>query len=145
MPVNGMNTGRDFSFGVYDQNIGVIVDFGDIQYFEIDAHKANIVSRPYNGLPKFGYVPDGYAGTFQIVRTKADVEQLQIKLSALFNTGGSVLPGFINYTVNNPDGSVARYQVTGAVFWMNKIASGSREKTIDQTVEWLGSDNVLVA
>ena len=145
MPANGMNTGRDFNFGVYDQNTGVIVDFGDIQSFEIDAHKANIASRPYNGLPRFGYVPDGYSGSFQIVRTKADVEQLQIRLSTLFNSGGTVLPGFINYTVNNSDGSVSRYQIVGAVFWLNKIASGAREKVIDQAVEWLGSDSVLVA
>ena len=145
MPVNGMNVGADYSLMYYDGTSGQLINLGDVQDVSITAPNHQVNSRPYNNVPRFGYVPDGYSGSFQIVRTKADVEQLQIRLSTLFNTGGTVLPGFINYTVNNSDGSVSRYQIVGAVFWLNKIASGAREKVIDQAVEWLGSDSVLVA
>lgn len=140
-----MSVGKDYSFGVFDSNTNQIVDLGDIQTFSVHAQKHSIKSMPYNNVPKYGYIPDGYSGDFRIMRTRGTAELLQIQLSAIFNTGGIVQPGFINEIINNPDGSVFRFQYIGAVFWMNKLADGSRDKVIDQDVEWMASDLVQVA
>ena len=106
----------------------------------------NFLTRnPYNGLPRFGYVPAGHRGSFSIKRTGSQLDDLQIQLKNIFYAGSNVLAGYLNKTTNNTDGTISRYQYTLAVFWMNEVSSGSREKEIDQTVEWMASDFVKIA
>lgn len=145
MPVNGMNVGRDYAFGLYDQNTGAVINLGDVQSVKITAVYHDIKSSPYNSTPKFGHVPDGFKGTITIVRTGAQLETLQLQLNAAFNAGTSMLAGFLNETVTNADGSVSRFQYTGVDFKIVEIADVSREKVVQQTVEFLASDKVPIA
>lgn len=140
MAVNGINVGFDYTFGFYEQNTGQIINFGDIQTFKEDAIKHDVASHPYNGLPRFGYVPAGHKGTFSIKRTGPQLENLFIQLKNVFYAGSNVKAGYINKWINNVDGSQSRYQYTLAVFWVNQMSSGSREKEIDQEIEWMASD-----
>lgn len=142
MAVNQINVGIDYTFGFFEANTGQIINFGDIQSFQETAVKHDVSSHPYNGLPRFGFVPAGHKGSFKIKRTGPQLEDLQIQLKNIFYAGANVKAGYINKWINNPDGTQSRYQYTVAVFWMNEVSSGSREKEIDQTVEWLASDCV---
>ena len=145
MPVNNMTVGRDYDFGLYDGITRQIINLGDVQSFRVTSAKHNIKSSPYNGDPKFGYIPDGYTGSFSIVRTNQQLEELALTLNETFNSGGSVKSGYLNETVRNPDGSVSRYQYTGCVFWLTDVADGSREKNITQTCEFMASNKKRIA
>lgn len=145
MSVNNMTVGRDYAFGLYDGTTGQIIDLGDVQSVKISAQYHDIKSMPYNGVPRFGSIPDGFKGSFEITRTKGDLEDLQYTLNAAFNMGAAMRPGVINETVNNPDGSVSRYQYTGVSFKIEEIADVSREKVIKQTVSFMASDKVKIA
>ena len=69
MPVNGMNVGADYSLMYYDGTSGQLINLGDVQDVSITAPNHQINSRPYNNVPRFGYVPDGYRIEFTITRT----------------------------------------------------------------------------
>lgn len=145
MPVNGMNIGRDYSIGLYDATTGQLVDLGDVQDFTSTKQVHQIASRPYNGDPRFGHIPDGYKGSFSITRTGSTLESLQLQLDAAFKAGTVMKPGYISETVQNPDGTVSRFQYTGVDFVMERIADVSREKVVTQTVGWMASGKVQIA
>jgi hypothetical protein len=142
MSVNTMNVGRDYNFGLYDANQGVIQDLGDIQNVRITSQKHDIVSRPYNQPPKFGYIPDGYRVDFTITRTGSQLENLQVAMEVAFNNGTNSLPGYLNETVQNPDGSITRYQYQQFCFWMTDVGEVARERVITQRLEGMASQKI---
>lgn len=145
MAVNAMSVGRDYSFAYYDADSGQIVDMGDLQNVRITANKHAIKSMPYNGVPRFGYIPDGYAISFEITRTGSALEDFQLAANTRFNRGQSTRAGFLNETVTNEDGSVSRYQYTGFVFWVGDIGTITREAPVKMTGEGMASDKVRIA
>lgn len=145
MPVNGMNVGNDYQIGLYDATTGQIVTLGDVQNFTAKKNVHPVNSMPYNGDPKFGHVPNGYDGTFTLTRTGSQLEDLQLALDAAFKAGQAIKPGFISETIANPDGTVSRYQYTGVDFYMEEVATVSREKTSTQSVKWAASNKVQIA
>jgi hypothetical protein len=144
MSVNGLNVGVDFNFGLFDTNSQQVLALGDVQSVKETAQKHDIKSMPYNGPPKFGYVPDGYSGTFAITRTGSQMEKLQITLQNNFNNGVPILAGFLNKIVND-SGVVTKYQYTGVTFFLSDIGDISREKTVTQTMVWMASDKQQLA
>ena len=145
MPVNGMSVGRDFTFGFYDANTGTVIDLGDVQNVQIAAGKHDIKSQPYNGVPKFGYIPDGYKISGTITRTNGTLEAFQVLMNQKFNNGEVIKPGYLSESVTNPDGTVSRYQYTGFTFFISDVADVSREKVVSMKFEGMASDKVQIA
>ena len=145
MPVNGMTVGRDYSFGYYDANTGSIIDLGDVQNVTVTANKHDISSRPYNGPPKFGYIPDGYKITGTITRTSSKLEDFMLTLNNNFDAGAAIKSGYFSETITNPDGSTSRYQYTGCVFFVTDLGEVSREKTITMKFEGMASQKSAIA
>jgi hypothetical protein len=145
MAVNNMAVGRDYSFVFYDTNSGAVLDLGDVQSVRISAVKHDIKSQPYNGPPRFGYIPDGYRFAFTITRVGPDLENFQLAQTAAFEAGTHVTSGYMNETVRNPDGSVSRYQYTGFVFWTGDIGDISRDTNVKMSAEGMASQKVQIA
>lgn len=145
MPVNGMNVGRDYSFGLYDATTGQGVDLGDVQKVSVDALYHQIKSQPYNDVPRYGAIPDGYKGSFEVTRTGAELELLQLRLNEAFNAGGALQPGYLSERVTNSDGSMTMFQYRGVSFTIEKIGDISRDAVVKQTVNFMASEKVQIA
>jgi hypothetical protein len=145
MPVNGMNTGVDYSITYYDSTSGTLVDLGDVQDVTITAMKHDLKSMPFNGVPRYGFVPDGFKIDFTITRTGSDLEDLMVQFSQNFNAGQVQLPGYLNQTVTNPDGSVSRYQYTNFVVFLTDHGSISRDKVVSLKLTGNASDKVQIS
>lgn len=143
--INNMTVGKDYSLAYYDADSQAIVDLGDVQNVKINAQKHDIKSQPYNDVPRYGYIPDGYKFSFTVVRTGPALEEFQLAANTRFNAGQASKAGFLNETVTNPDGSVSRYQYTGVVFWVGDIGEISREKPVQMQAEGYASDKVKLA
>jgi hypothetical protein len=144
MPVNGMNVGADYSFMYYDGTSGQLINLGDVQDVSITADKSDINSRPYNNVPRFGYVPEGFRIEFTITRTGADLENFILSQAQAFNNGQITQPGYLNETINNPDGSITRYQYTNLVVWMPDHGNISRDRVVTLKLEARASDKVAI-
>lgn len=140
-----MNVGVDYTFGYYDANTGQLVNLGDVQSVNRTAMKHDIESRPYNGPPRFGYIPGGHSFEFTITRTKSTLDDLAVTREANFNVGVVDQPGYLNETVTNPDGSISRYQYTGFVFFMNDPGNVARETVVTVKCEGRASQKVAIA
>ena len=145
MPVNGMNVGVDYTLTYYDATSGSLVNLGDVQDVKITANKHDIKSSPYNQVPRFGYVPDGYKIDFTITRAVSTLEDLMVTFSKNFNAGNVQAPGYLNETINNADGSVSRYQYTNFVVFLTSHGDISREKVVTLVLEGMASDKVHIA
>ena len=140
-----MNVGTDYSLAYFDGNTGIIVDLGDVQSVRIVALKHELKSMPYNTVPRYGYVPDGFRIDFSIVRTAALMEDLMVTFSKNFNQGSVIQPGYLNESINNPDGSVSRYQYTNFVIFLDDHGDVSREKPVMLRLTGMASDKVAIA
>jgi hypothetical protein len=140
-----MNVGVDYSISYFDANSGSLIDLGDVQNVVITKQKHDIASRPFNAVPRFGYIPDGYKISFTITRAVSTLEDLQITVDQNFNAGAVQAPGYLNETVNNADGSVSRYQYTNFVFVLTDHGDISREKVVTLKAEGMASDKVPLA
>jgi len=96
-------------------------------------------------LPRFGYVPDGYKIDFTITRNGSVLEDLMVTFSTNFNAGNVMAPGYLNETINNPDGTVSRYQYTNLVVFLNSHGDISRDKVVSLSLEAMASDKVTIA
>lgn len=140
-----MNVGTDFSISYFESVSGQLVNLGDVQNVRIVQNKHDIKSMPYNGVPRFGYVPDGFRVDFTITRTGPTLEDLMVTFSANFNAGNIITPGFLNESINNPDGTVRRYQYTNFVFFLTDHGDISREKVVMLKGEGMASDKIQIA
>lgn len=145
MPVNGMNVGVDYSITYYDSASGALINLGDVQNVRITGQKHDISSKPYNQVPRFGYVPDGFKVDFTITRNGSVLEDLMVTFSSNFNAGNVMGAGYLNETINNADGSVSRYQYTNFVVFLTDHGDISREKTVTIKLEGMASDKVKIA
>ena len=145
MPTNGMNTGTDYSLIYYDGNTGALVNLGDVQNVKITALKHDIASKPYNTVPRYAYVGDGFKIDFQITRTGPDLEVFMATAAANFNAGAVQQPGYLQQTITNPDGSITRFQYTKMVIFLTDHGDISRDKPVTLVLEGMASDKVQIA
>lgn len=140
-----MNVGVDYSITYYDSNTGALVELGDVQTVKITALKHDIASKPYNQSPRFGFIPDGFKIDFQMTRTGSILEDLMVEFAQRFAQGQVQGAGYLNETINNPDGSVSRYQYTNFVIFLTDHGDISREKVVTMTLEGMASEKVQIA
>ena len=145
MPVSGMNVGVDYTITYYDSVSGGLINLGDVQDVKIAAMKHDIKSAPYNQVPRYGYIPDGFKVDFTITRNGSILEDLMVAFSASFNAGNVQGAGYLNETIINADGSVSRYQYTNFVVFLTSHGDISREKTVTLVLEGMASDKVKIA
>jgi hypothetical protein len=140
-----MNVGTDYSLSYFDGNTGTIQDLGDVQSVKIVALKHELKSMPYNDVPRYGYVPDGFRIDFSIVRTASLMEDLMVTFSKNFNQGAVIKPGYLNESIHNPDGSISRYQYTNFVIFLDDHGDVSREKPVMLRLSGMASDKKAIA
>jgi hypothetical protein len=145
MPVNNMNVGVDYALSYYDGTTQSLVDLGDVQSVKITAHAADIESKPFNDSPRFGFVPMGYTIDFTITRTGSQLEDLMVTFEQNFNQGNVLAPGFLNQTINNPDGTTSRYQFTKFVVFLPEQGNIEREKVVTLQLKGKASTKVKLA
>lgn len=145
MSVNLMNVGVDYSFSFYDSLSGTLIDLGDVQNVTVGAQKHDIKSMPYNNVPRYGYVPDGYRISFTITRVASTLEDFMVTYSANFNAGNVLPAGYLNETIKNADGTVSRYQYTNFVVFLTDHGDVSRDKVVTMKFEGMASDKISIA
>jgi len=145
MSANNMGAGVDYSFIYYDGNTASTVDLGDVQNVKITPHYTTIQSDPYNAVPRFDYVPNGWSISMTITRTSPALENFMIDLDKKFNAGIALKPGYLNETITNPDGTKSNYQYTKFVFRITEHGDVDRKKAVVMTIMGAASDRVQIA
>ena len=145
MPTNAGSVGVDYSIGYFDANTQTLKTIADIQNIKFQAQKHDLKNSPFNGPPKYDYIPDGHKFTFSIVRVSSDLEDMSVMRESTFNSGGFSYAGYLNVTITNPDGSISRYQYRNFVFFLSDHGEITREKLVSLQAEGMASDKIQIS
>jgi hypothetical protein len=140
-----MNIGADYSITYYEPVSGALINLGDVQDIKISALKHDIKSSPYNQLPRYGFIDDGYKIDFTIIRNSSTLEDLAVLNSANLNAGAVQGAGYLNESINNADGTISRYQYINFVAFLTDHGDISREKVVTIKYEGMASGKVQIA
>lgn len=111
MPQHGITLGADCSLSIQDAN-GTIIANSVIQDFEAspDTEKRRVQFLDGNVVPLS--FPQGYKGSFSIVREDATIDTYFALKEAAYYNKVDVLNVTITQSVTETDGSITQYQFT---------------------------------
>src|SRR5882672_8800541 len=98
MPVNNFTVGKDVSI-VIQTPTGALTIPG-LTDFTADQVSTDLKSKPLDGEPIFGYIPDGWKLSFKWDRTSPVVDNYFAQLEAAYFAGGNLLGGTVYETIN---------------------------------------------
>ena len=142
-PLNGFNTGRDYSLSLTLPN-GKVSTINLIEAsFEPSTKTEMIV--PLNGVPTHLIFPQGWKGTLTFNRNSAQIDQFYAAFEAAFYSNGAVIPGgSITETIQEVDGSVSTFKYTGVQVVPGKTGDWKGGDKVTQTLTVVASQKVQV-
>ena len=142
MPINNFSVGRDVSLtAVLD---GQTVTFSGLTSFTADPKITDIKSKGIDGTTRFGFIPDGYEGSFKLDRIDAEVDRWWAKLEAMYFSGQNILAGTIMEVIQEADGSITTFRYSGVTMHLTKAGDWGGDKKVEQEVKFFAAKRELV-
>lgn len=144
MAVNGIGVGHDATITIYDNLTRQILATANITGFDEKAEMTEIKSRPLSGLPIYGYIPEGWKGTFEMDRTTRFWDDYFANQESAYYAGQAILSLMINRFVNEPDGTVSVYRHVGVAIKPADMGSWRGDSKVTQKFDWASSTRIRV-
>jgi len=139
MAVNGLSVGRDATIVLFDNNTRAVIATANVTDYDEKAEMTEIKSRPLSGLPVYGYIPEGWKGSFTADRMNRTFDDLVSTLESLYYAGGNVLGMKISRYVNEPDGTVSQYDMLGVALKPEDLGAWKGDAKVSQKFSWAAS------
>lgn len=145
MAIAGLSVGHDASIVLYDKNSQTVIATANLTMFDEKAEMTEVKSRPLSGLPIYGYIPEGWKGTFELDRNGRAIDDFIAALETRYYAGGNVLTCVINRIVKEPDGSTSNYQYTGVAIKPSDAGSWKGDAKVSQKFDWAAATRINVS
>lgn len=143
MPLNGFNTGRDYSMQLSLPN-GSVAITNLIEASFQPVTKTEMI-MPINGVPTHLIFPQGWKGTLTFDRNSAQIDQFYAAFEAAFYASGAVIPGAtITETITEVSGAVSTFKYTGVQVVPGKTGDWRGDDKVTQTLDVVASQRVQV-
>jgi hypothetical protein len=143
MPVNGFTVGRDVSI-VINGPSGPITLNGITEFMAKGVY-TTLKSKPLNGEPIHGYIPDGWEISFKLDRMDSGVDDLAAAFESGYYNGDNQPAGTINESIQESSGAISKYRFTGFVMKVDNPGDFSGDKKVEQSLSGLASRRKKVA
>ena len=144
MPVNNFTVGKDISVTIQTPTGQLDIAQG-ITDFSADPMFTELKSKPLNGIPIFGQIPDGWKGSFKLDRFNPRVDNYFAALEAAYYAGANQLAGTIYQTIQEPNGSITQWRFTGVILKLEKAGDFSGDKKVEQTISFMAAQRIKVS
>jgi len=143
MPVNSFSVGRDVS-------VTVVTSYGTLTMtgltdFTADPMTTDIRSKLIDGTPLFGFIPDGYKGSFKMDRLNPNMDNYWAQVEADYFAGKNNLAGTITEIIQEADGSTTEWRYDGVVLRLEKSGDWGGDKKVEQMVSFEAAHKVKVS
>lgn len=142
MPLQGYNTGRDYSLTLQLPN-GQISTINLIDAMFDPVTKTEMI-LPLNGIPTHRIFPQGWKGTLTFDRNNPQIDDFYAAFEVAFYSGGAIPAGYITETIQEVDGSVSSFRYTGVQIIPSKMGTWRGDEKVVQTLEVVASQRVQV-
>lgn len=143
MPLQGFNTGRDYSLTLQLPN-GNISTINLIEAGFDPVTKTEMIV-PLKGVPTHLIFPQGWKGTLQFNRNSPQLDDFYAAFESAFYNGGSIPAGFITETILEVSGGVSSYRYTGVQIIPDKMGNWKGDDKVSQSVQVVASQRVKVS
>src|SRR5690242_2966779 len=118
MPINNFSVGKDVS-------LTAITSYGPLTLigltdFTADPMTTDLKSKAIDGTPRFGFIPDGWKGSFKLDRLDASIDTYWAQVEADYYAGKNLQAGTINEIITEADGSITQWRYDGVVLRLEK-------------------------
>jgi hypothetical protein len=143
MPINNFSVGKDVS-------VTVVTSYGTLTLtglteFVADPMTTDIRSKLIDGTPLFGFIPDGYKGSFKLDRLNPNVDNYWAQVEADYFAGKNNLAGTIAEIIQEADGSTTEWRYDGVVLRLEKSGDWGGDKKVEQMVTFEAAHKVKVS
>lgn len=143
MPINGFSVGKDVSLTVVT-SYGTLT-FAGLTNFMADPMTTDLKSKAIDGTPRFGFIPDGWKGSFTLDRLDPSVDNYWAQVEADYYAGKNIPAGTINEIITEADGSVTQWRYTGVILRLEKAGDWGGDKKVEQSVSFEAAKKVKVS
>ena len=143
MPVNNFTVGKDVSIVIQTPTGNLTIP--GLTDFTADPNWTDLKSKPLDGVPIHGYIPDGWKLSFKWDRTSPVLDNYFAQLEAAYFAGGNQLGGTVYETIREADGSISQWRYTGVVIKLDKGGDFSGDKKVEQSFSGMASLKIKVS
>ncbi|MBT2299274.1 hypothetical protein J7E70_02245 [Variovorax paradoxus] len=145
MPMNGQTVGRDVALDLFTSRGLLVVEPKAITSFTSAPTTTNTASKGLDGITRFGVFPDGWSGSFDVDRMNGNLDAYWAQIEADFYNGVNILPGTIQETIQEPDGSISQYRYTGVMFDFKDAGSKAANQLVKQKLSFVAARRIRVS
>ncbi|QEL18716.1 hypothetical protein [Limnoglobus roseus] len=143
MPINDFSVGKDVS-------LTVVTSYGTMKFagltdFSADPMTTDLKSKALDGTPRFGFIPDGYKGSFKLDRMDPTVDNYWAQVEADYYAGKNQKAGTISEIITEADGSITEWRYTGVILRLEKSGDWGGDKKVEQSITFEAAKKIKVA
>lgn len=143
MPVNNFTVGRDVSLVLNGPNGPITLN--GITDFSAKPMTTTLKAKPLNGIPQFGYIPDGWELSFKLDRMDRGVDDFWAAFEAGYYNGDNQAAGTVNESIQEANGDISKWRYTGFVLKLDTPGDFSGDKKVEQSLSGLASQKIRAA
>jgi hypothetical protein len=143
MPVNSFSVGKDVSLTIVTSS-GTLVLNG-LTNFSADPMTTDLKSKGIDGTSRFGFIHDGWKGSFVLDRLDPSVDNYWAQIEADYFAGKNNPSGTISEIITEADGTVTEWKYTGVMLRLDKAGDWGGDKKVDQTITFEAARKLKVA
>jgi len=137
MAINSLSVGRDMTINIHTPSGEINLD--TVTSFRANSDTDNRTSVSINGNVLPVPLPMGVSGSFDLDRTSPALEEYWQSFEDQYYKGENILSSTITVTVNEANGSVSQYILTGIMFDNPTYGTWSGDNIVAQTISFRGS------
>jgi hypothetical protein len=143
MPANNFSVGRDVSL-VLVTSYGTLTLNG-LTEFTADPATTDIRSKKIDGTPIFGFIPDGWKGSFKADRIDPTIDNYWAQVEADYYAGKNLAGGTITEIIQESDGTTTEWRYDGVIIRLEKGGDWGGDKRVEQSITFEAAHKIKVS
>jgi hypothetical protein len=139
MPINNQSVGKDVSICLITSKGNLNIPAAAITKFDATTDTSHEARKGLDGVTRNAVFPNGWKGSLEIDRMDSTVDDFWAQYESDYYAGLNLLPGTINETISEANGSISQYRYEGVMFELKDAGSREADKVIKMKLDFYAS------
>lgn len=139
MPIGGQSLGKDVRIVLVSPQGTINIPPAAITRFNVAPETTNEKRLGLDGEVRHLVQPAGYKGSVDIDRFNSNLEDYWAAFEEAYYAGANIGWGYIQETIQNPDGSVSQWRYEKVVFDVKDFGDREGDKIVKMKLDFMAS------